>query len=61
MATSIVLAGAGLAISFLSMLVAAKAARRSVRRDIVHRLIQRTAPRIGALTAIQHIRSMRRR
>jgi len=59
MATGLVLAGAGLAISLLSMLVVAQAARRSVRRDAVHGLIQRTEPRDGVLASMRHERSMR--
>lgn|GEM_PF-2795988 len=41
METSIVLGLAGVAISFLSMLVAAQTARHSAKRDTVHDLVRR--------------------
>ncbi len=41
METSVVLGVAGVAISFLSMLVAAQTAKHSAKRDTVHDLIKR--------------------
>ena len=41
METSVVLGVAGVAISFLSMLVAAQTAKHSAKRDTVHDLVKR--------------------